>query len=178
MNGGYAAMVAWMAPHYQALGWSAAKSGSLIALLSLVQAAAALLLPILARHRHDRRPWLWLTLALQAAGFALLAWDPLAAPYLTAALLGAGLGACFSFFMLVALDHLKDALAAGALAALMQGGGYFLSALAPWLMARLLAAGYGYGAGWLLQLGLVAIVALMVARLAPAHFARVMRPPG
>lgn len=74
MNGGYAAMVAWLAPHYQALGWTAAASGQLVALLSVAQGVAALLLPIWARHSVDHRPWLWLTLAMQAGGFALLAW--------------------------------------------------------------------------------------------------------
>ena len=49
---------------------------------------AALLLPVLARKHEDRRPWLWLTLVLQAAGFAALAWRPDAAPIAWAMLLG------------------------------------------------------------------------------------------
>lgn len=132
MNGGYASMIAWLAPHYQELGWSAAQSGTLVALLSIAQAAAALLLPVLAaRGGPDRRPWLWFTLGCQALGFALLAMAPLAAPLATAIVLGVGLGGCFTFFMLVALDHLRAPLQAGALNALMQGGGFLLSALPP-----------------------------------------------
>ena len=144
MNGGYASMIAWLAPHYQELGWSAAQSGTLVALLSIAQAAAALLLPVLAaRGGPDRRPWLWFTLGCQALGFALLAMAPLAAPLATAIVLGVGLGGCFTFFMLVALDHLRAPLQAGALNALMQGGGFLLSALPTWLMARLHQGGGG-----------------------------------
>ena len=59
VNGGYAAVVAWLAPYYQTHGWSAASSGMLVAILSVAQAAAALTLPMLAaRHavgRHAER---------------------------------------------------------------------------------------------------------------------------
>lgn len=178
MNGGYASMVAWLAPHYQQLGWSAAHSGTLVALASIAQASAALLLPVLAvRGSNDRRPWLWLTLGCQALGFALLAWQPLAAPITTACLLGAGLGGCFSFFMLVALDHLREPLQAGALNALMQGGGYMLSALPPWLMARMHEASGGFASGWWMQFAIAVLVVVLVARLVPARYERTMRAP-
>ena len=178
MNGGYASMIAWLAPHYQELGWSAAQSGTLVALLSIAQAAAALLLPVLAaRGGPDRRPWLWFTLGCQALGFALLAMAPLAAPLATAIVLGVGLGGCFTFFMLVALDHLRAPLQAGALNALMQGGGFLLSALPPWLMARLHQGGGGFSGGWWLQCAMALLVAVLVARLAPTQYERVMQPP-
>lgn len=178
MNGGYASMIAWLAPHYQELGWSAAQSGTLVALLSIAQAAAALLLPVLAaRGGPDRRPWLWFTLGCQALGFALLAMAPLAAPLATAIVLGVGLGGCFTFFMLVALDHLRAPLQAGALNALMQGGGFLLSALPPWLMARLHQGGGSFSGGWWLQCAMALLVAVLVARLAPTQYERVMQPP-
>ena len=178
MNGGYASMIAWLAPHYQELGWSAAQSGTLVALLSIAQAAAALLLPVLAaRGGPDRRPWLWFTLGCQALGFALLAMAPLAAPLATAIVLGVGLGGCFTFFMLVALDHLRAPLQAASVNALMQGGGFLLSALPPWQMARLHQGGGGFSGGWWLQCAMALLVAVLVARLAPTQYERVMQPP-
>src|SRR5690606_37225501 len=108
INGGYTSVVAWLAPVYQAHEWGAAASGSLLAVLSVSQAATALTLPILARKTPDRRPWLWLTLALQAAGFAGLAFMPTVAPFVLAVILGAGLGGCFALIMIVALDHMPD----------------------------------------------------------------------
>ena len=177
VNGGYASVVAWLAPFYQSHGWSAAASGSLVALLSLAQAAMALLLPLLAARQRDRRPWLWLTLALQAAGFVALVLWPDAAPRTWAVLLGAGLGGSFALTMVVVLDHLPDPALAGALSALMQGGGFLLAALAPWVMATLHGASGSFGSGWLIHLACVALVAVLTVRFAPRRYADVMRTP-
>lgn len=177
MNGGYATMVAWLAPYYQEQGWSATHSGLLVAVVSVAQAAAAFAFPVLVARHPDRRPWLWLTLACQAAGFAALAWRPDAAPLTAAVVLGVGIGGCFALFMVVALDHLHHPLQAGALNALMQGGGFMLTAAAPWVMARLHQATGGYHAGWLAQFGAVLVVALLVARFRPGHYDEAMRPP-
>ncbi len=174
VNGGYSSVVAWLAPAYQEHGWGAAASGSLLAVLSVSQAVTALTLPLLARKTPDRRPWLWLTLAMQAAGFAGLAFMPALAPFTLAVVLGAGLGGCFALIMIVALDHLPDPAQAGALSALMQGGGFILAAIPAWLVAALHDATGGYAAGWLWHLACVTIVAGLVARFAPAGYARVM----
>ena len=177
VNGGYASVVAWLAPFYQSHGWSAAHSGSLVALLSVAQAAVALLLPLLAARQRDRRPWLWLTLALQAAGFAALVLWPDLAPRTWALLLGAGLGGSFALTMVVVLDHLPDPSQAGALSALMQGGGFLLAAVAPWVMATLHGASGSFATGWMAHLACVALVAVLTVRFAPQRYAEVMRAP-
>lgn len=175
VNGGYSSVVTWLAPFYQEHGWSAAASGSLLAILAASQALAALLLPALARRHADRRPWLWFTLALQALGFAALALWPQIAPIAWAILLGAGLGGCFALSLIVALDHLSDPAQAGALSALMQGGGFLLAALPPWMVAVLRNATGGFTVGWLLHLGCMAIVTLLYRRIAPHSYAQAMR---
>ncbi|MBO9579733.1 MAG: cyanate transporter [Sphingobium sp.] len=176
VNGGYASAVAWLAPYYQDQGHSAAASGSMLATLAIGQAAAALLLPIAARGGDDRRGWLWLTLAMQAIGFAGLAFAPQIAPVVLAASLGAGLGGCFSLMMIVALDHLPDPVEAGTLSALMQGGGFMIAALPPWIVAVLHDATGGFMTGWLLHLGCVAVVAVLIGKLVPAKYAQAMAP--
>ena len=93
---------------------------------------------------------------------------------LGAIVLGAGLGGCFALIMIVALDHLPDPAQAGALSALMQGGGFILAAIPAWLVAALHDATGGYAAGWLWHLACVTIVAGLVAQFAPAGYARVM----
>lgn len=175
VNGGYSTVVAWLAPFYQEHGWSAAASGSLLAVLALCQAAAALLLPMLAGRREDRRPWLWFTLALQATGFTALALWPDAAPVAGVMLLGAGLGGCFALSLIVALEHLPDPAQAGALSALMQGGGFLLAAIPPWIVAVLRDATGGFQAGWLMHLACVAIVTVLYVRVAPASYAGAIR---
>lgn len=175
VNGGYSTVVAWLAPFYQERGWSAAASGSLLAVLALCQAVAALLLPMLAGRREDRRPWLWFTLALQAAGFTALALWPDAAPMAGVMLLGAGLGGCFALSLIVALEHLPDPAQAGALSALMQGGGFLLAAIPPWIVAVLRDATGGFVAGWLMHLSCVVMVAVLYGRVAPASYPGAIR---
>lgn len=172
VNGGYSTVVAWLAPFYRDLGRTAAASGSLLAIMAVCQAVAALLLPVLAGRREDRRPWLWLTLVLQAVGFAALVLRPEAAPLLWAAVLGAGLGGCFALSMIVAPDHLSDPAEAGALSALMQGGGFLLAALPPWIVAVLHDLTGRFLAGWLMHLASVVVVAVLYRRVVPAGYAR------
>lgn len=175
-NGGYSSVIAWLPSTYQVLGWEPGASGSLLALMAVCQATAALLLPLLIGHEGDRRGWLWLTLACQAAGFAGLAFWPGAAPYLWAALVGAGLGGCFALSMVVVLDHLTDPAHAGALSALMLGGGFLIAAIPPWIVALLHDATGGFLAGWLLHLVCVIAVMLMTLPLAPHGYERAMPP--
>lgn len=174
VNGGYSTVVAWLAPFYREHGWSAAASGGLLAIMAVCQALAALVLPVLASGR-DMRPWLWLTLAMQAAGFAALAFRPEAAPLASAMVLGAGLGGCFALSMIVALDHLPDPAEAGALSALMQGGGFLITALPPWIVAALHDVTGDFFAGWLLHLACVGAVAVLYRRVTPASYAGAMR---
>ena len=178
MNGGYASTVAWLAPFYQSHGWSATQSGTLLAILSVAQAAAALALPALARRHIDRRAWMLLALAAQALGFAGLALWPTAAPTANAVALGVGLGGAFALFMVVALDHLRQPAQAGALNALMQGGGFVLAALAPLIVAQWHTWSGTWTSGWLYQAAIAVLVALLVLRFAPQHYERVMRVPG
>lgn len=174
VNGGYSSIIAWLAPFYQERGWSASASGGLLAVMALTQGAAALLLPILARRGRDRRSWLWLTLALQGTGFLGLVIAPDLAPMAWAVCLGAGLGANFAFTMIVALDHLADPSDAGTLAALMQGGGFLLAAIPPWIVALLHDSSGGFAAGWTMHLVNVAIVIGLTVRLSPHSYARAL----
>lgn len=174
VNGGYASLVAWLPATYQSQGWSSAESGSLVAVMAVGQAIAALVLPALGAQGGDRRPGIRLTLSLQALGFACLAILPDRAPFLWALLLGAGLGGCFALFMVVALEHLPDPAEAGGLSALMQGGGFILAAVAPWFIAVLHAASGSFALGWYLHLACVLLVLGLSSRLNPERYAVAM----
>ncbi|UFM66873.1 MFS transporter [Paracoccus sp. MA] len=178
INGGYSSSVAWLAPAFQDLGWPAGASGGLLAVLAVGQAVSALATPVLASRGSDRRPWLGGCIALQLLGFAMLALRPEAAPHAIAFLLGAGLGGCFSLMMIVALDHLPDPAQAGALAALMQGGGFLLAAIPPWILALLHDLTGSFTPGWALHLAAVLAVGGLTLRLSPASYRGALRHPG
>lgn len=174
VNGGYSSAVAWLALYYQAIGWTSAASGKLLAVMAVSQAIAALLLPVLASRSEDRRSWIWVTLGMQMAGYAGLALSPQTAPTGWVILVGAGLGGCFALSMVVALDHLGHPIHASALSALMQGGGFLIAAISPWVVAILHDASGSFVAGWFMHLGCAAIVALLSLRFAPRGYQRAM----
>jgi CP family cyanate transporter-like MFS transporter len=160
VNGGYSSIITWLAPYYQSLGWRSADSASLVAVMAICQAMAALGLPTLARNNPDRRPWLLLTLAMQATGFAGLAFAPDWSPAFWAGICGAGLGSGFAVAIVTALDHMPHPEQAGALVALMQGGGFLLASLAPLLLALLHDWTGTYSAGWIMHIGFVAVTVI------------------
>lgn len=178
INAGYSSMIAWLAPYYQAQGWTSADSSGLVAVMAICQAFAALGLPILARGNIDRRRWLWLTIALQVAGFLGLASLPDLAPAVWAGLCGAGLGGSFALAIVTALDHLPRPEQAGALAALMQGGGFLIAAAGPYAMALLHDWTGGFAAGWYLHLGCVLATALLYLRFDPRSYPQAMPVAG
>jgi CP family cyanate transporter-like MFS transporter len=90
-------------------------------------------------------------------------------------LLGAGLGGCFALSMIVALDHLPDPAEAGALSALMQGGGFLITALPPWIVAALHDVTGSFVPGWLLHLACAVVVAALYWRVTPASYGRAMK---
>lgn len=84
---------------------------------------------------------------------------------------------CFAISMIVALDHLADPAEAGALSALMQGGGFLITALPPWIVAMLHDLTGSFMAGWLLHLASVAVVVVLNWRMNPGSYAAVMSLP-
>jgi CP family cyanate transporter-like MFS transporter len=177
INSGYGIVVAWLAPAYMAQGWSAQQGGELVAWLALAQTASGLGLPLLAARNTDRRPWMGLAIVMQLAGFGGLWLAPQAAPILWCMLCGAGLGGSFSLIMVIALDHLPDPRRAGTLSALMQGFGFMLAATGPWVAAHLHHLSGDFAAAWQWQLGGLALMSLLVLRLDPRGYAKVMRLP-
>lgn len=175
VNAGYSSMVAWLAPYYQSLGLAASTTGNLVAAMAVAQALAAFGLPLLARHGIDRRPWLLLTLAMQAIGFAGLAFAPQLSPFCWSAICGAGLGGSFALAMITSLDHLPRPEEAGALAAMMQGGGFLIAALGPVATAFLHSLTGSFASGWIMHLVLVASICPLYMSFNPRKYAHVMK---
>lgn len=174
-NSGYSSLVAWLPSFYQQQNMSLQASGNLLAWLAMFQATAAFAMPMLARRSIDRRAALWLTIVLQIVGFTGFAMAPNAAPWLWVALAGFGLGGFFSLSLIVSLDHLSGAQAAGTLAAFVQGIGFLLASSAPWLIGWLRDCGASFITGWWLHVGVLGAMAVLTVKFAPASYRRSMQ---
>lgn len=161
VNGGYTSLVAWLPAFYQQRGVSVAASGSLLAGMTVFQAAAALLLPLAAAPFRDRRPWLTLGLSAQLAGLlGLIVW-PDAAPLLWVGVAGAGLGGTFSLTLVTAMDHSADHRVAGKLVAFTQGVGFIVAAIAPVVAGLVRGWSGSFGGAWIMLAGCaVAMIAV------------------
>lgn len=170
VNCGYMSMVAWLPAYYLQMDWSATQSGSLLAFMTVFQVLAALVMPALAQRSRDRRPFLALSLAAQAFGFFGLVMWPLESPHIWVALIGFGLGACFALSLILTLDHCREPRAAGQLAAFVQGVGFLINAVSPWLTGWLRElTGSFVSAWWVLIVGVVAM--LLITRIfSPASY--------
>lgn len=170
VNCGYMSMVAWLPAYYLQLGWSATQGGSLLAFMTIFQVTAALLMPALAQRSSDRRPLLGISLTAQAAGFLGLVLWPLQSPHLWVALIGFGLGACFALSLILTLDHRRDPREAGQLAAFVQGVGFLINAVSPWLSGWLRqVTGSFVSAWWVLIVGVLAML-LLTRIFSPASY--------
>jgi CP family cyanate transporter-like MFS transporter len=173
-NSGYASLVAWLPSFYVDEEMGAQSAGSLLAWMALFQAAAALLMPLSVRGSLDRRVGLYVVMLLQLLGFAGFALAPQVAPLLWVALAGFGLGGCFSLCLIVSLDHLPGARAAGALAAFVQGIGFLITAIGPWLAGALRDGGGDFVDAWWLHGAIALCMLLLSARFNPAGYANSM----
>jgi MFS transporter, CP family, cyanate transporter len=154
------ASLTWLAPLFQAHGWSAERAGALLAVFSLTQLVSTLGLPVLADRTGDRRPWIALAVSACTAGLLALAVAPLAAPWLVAAVIGFGTGGMFAMALTLLVDAAADPAASRRLSGMAFLVGYLLAAAGPAAVGGLYDATGGFTAAFL------ALVAVGVVTLA------------
>lgn len=171
-NAGYACMIAWLPTYARSLGWSGQSSGELIGIMTVFQVIGALAVPALSASRLDRRPWLFFAVGIQIVGFIGLMMMPEAWLILWVAMIGCGLGACFSLTLTVALDHLSSPRLAGALTAFVQGIGFIITAIIPYIAGVLREWTGSFQAVWLMLL--VALVGMLIVTMTfvPSSYAK------
>lgn len=175
INGGYTSLVAWLPHFYAQQGWTAQQGGSVLALMTLAQVVAALAMPALARSRgRDMRPWLVLTLLAQLGGFCTLTFALPVPAVATTVVLGFGLGGAFALCMVLALDHLGDPAQAGALAGFMQGLGFMIAALAPFVTGWVREHTGGFTLAWAYLAAVVVVLLPLALRFDPGRYGQAM----
>ncbi|AWN17108.1 CynX/NimT family MFS transporter [Salinisphaera sp. LB1] len=165
----YTLVLAWLPPFYVQRGWSGTSSGLLLGGLTLTQVIAAVGLSSVVDRFTDRRPILLLILVLIGCGLLclLIAPKPLAIPALL--LLGIGIGGLFPMSLIVTADHLQEAGQAGALMGFVQGGGYIVASIMPFVSGILREQLHDLTMAWLVMLAGIAVQILMVPRLSPQY---------
>jgi CP family cyanate transporter-like MFS transporter len=177
VNGGYACMIAWLPSYARGLGWSAQNSGQLIGIMTIFQVIAALAVPVLCSGRLDRRPWLFIAIGIQLLGFSGLVLAPEALLLLWVAMIGCGLGACFALTLTVALDHLASPKLAGALTAFVQGIGFIITAIIPYLAGVLRQSTGSFQSSWSMLIVTLFLMLAVTSKFSPAEYAQAMNPP-
>ncbi|MFL9919231.1 cyanate transporter [Paraburkholderia fungorum] len=172
VNGGYTTLVAWLPAFYQQHGASVADSGSLLAGMTVFQAAAALLLPLAAAPFRDRRPWLVVGLSAQLLGLLGLIFWPDTAPLVWVGVAGAGLGGTFSLTLVTAMDHSAHHSVAGKLVAFTQGVGFVVAAIAPVFAGMVRSWTGGFGAAWVMLAVSIAAMIMVSLFFSPRSYAK------
>ncbi|QXH44410.1 CynX/NimT family MFS transporter [Pseudomonas xanthosomatis] len=178
INGGYTSMVAWLPAYHLEHGGTAQGGGELVGLMTVFQVAGALGLPLLLRGLTDRRPGLWLALLIQLGGFSGLLLAPASAMGLWVAMIGLGLGACFSMSLTLTLEHLRTPAEAGSLAAFVQGVGFIVTGIVPYITGWLRDVSGDFQASWTLLACTVLAMLVVTARFAPGGYRQAIARPG
>lgn len=148
--------IAWLAPAFQARGWSPAVAGGMFGVYGFTQIATALVLPSIARRCRDPRPALLGAVGLMILGAVWLWAFPGELEWPAAVILGLGVGGGFPMTMMLIIDLAPDTAASTGLAAMVFTIGYTAGALAPIAVGALHDAGHSFA----LPFGLLALTAV------------------
>ncbi len=124
---------AWLPDSYVELGWDEGKAGRLLATLHLTALPTVLLIPWVADHYGSRRLYLVVLgtcILVGCLGFVLRP----AEAWVWAALIGVTVGGLFPLVMTLPIDVGHRPAEVAAVAGMMLGFGYAISALAPWCL--------------------------------------------
>jgi MFS transporter, CP family, cyanate transporter len=161
----YYGINAWLPSSFTERGWSHASAGALLTVVNGVTVPVTLFLAVRGDRFGSRRFWLVFGALLQLTGVLGVILAP-GGGWLWAVLIGAGIGLLFPSVMTMPLDVADRPADVGAMAALMLGGGYTLSALGPFLLGVLRdAAGSFTLAMWVIfaVTGLIILILLLTS---------------
>jgi MFS transporter, CP family, cyanate transporter len=135
---------AWLPDAYVEHGWSQSSAGGLLAVLNAVTIPVGFAVSWAADHWGTRRGWLSAAASVQLAALVGIRLLP-GAGWGWAVLLGIGIGPLFPLTMTLPLDAADDPRTVAALAGMMLGIGYTLSAGSPLALGAMrdLAGGFG-----------------------------------
>ncbi|QYJ70219.1 cyanate transporter [Shewanella sp. FJAT-51649] len=168
----YVCVLAWLAPYAIELGYSQTQAGLALGFLTSMEVIAGLVFPWLASKSTDRRAIIALLCLLQLIGFMGFALAPQVPIFLWAALAGLGIGGIFPLSLIVTMDHQHNPLLAGKLTAFVQGIGYSIAAISPWIAGLIRDNFQSFNMAWLLLAALSVIAYLLSRQFNPSGYAQ------
>jgi MFS transporter, CP family, cyanate transporter len=161
---------AWLPDSYVERGWSQSSAGGLLAVLNTVTIPVGFLVAWAADHYGSRRGWLAGAASLQlVALLGIVLWP--AGGWGWAVLLGMAIGPLFPLTMTLPLDAAEHPAEVAALAGMMLGVGYTLSASSPLLLGVLRDLTGGFDAVLWTLVGAAAILIVVDASFSPRRLA-------
>jgi MFS transporter, CP family, cyanate transporter len=157
----YYGINAWLPSSFTERGWSPASAGALLTVLNGVTVLVSLLLALRGDLFGSRRFWLAWGAVLQLGGLLGVILVP-AGGWAWAAMIGAAIGVLFPSMMTMPLDVADRPPDVGAMAALMLGGGYTLSAMGPFVLGLLRDTAGSFTLALWLIFGVTAVILVIL----------------
>jgi CP family cyanate transporter-like MFS transporter len=149
------AILGWLPSMYRDFGASPAVAGFLLSFSGLVQIPVALFIPSLANRAFHQVWYAAVGSAVIGVGLAGVLLAPMAAPFLWAALIGAGQGGCFALGLNLFVLRTERVVDTARVSAMAQSIGYTICAFGPLLVGLLHDATGSWTAPLVLLLALV-----------------------
>ncbi|MDD7937753.1 MFS transporter [Actinomycetospora lutea] len=159
----------WLAPFYEAQGFSTTRAAVALSVWNVVQIPAALLVPLAAERRRSWAPWAAFCVVcagIGVAGILVAPVLPVVGPWPWIVLASVAVGAGFPLGLAVVAWRTPDGATAASVSALTLGSAYLLAALAPPAMGVLIDLA-GFRAALVVILAASLVQGLAVVRLGP-----------
>ncbi len=124
-------IITWLAPIAIEKGMSILVAGAVLTVMSTVQIACNLSIPLLLEKWPSRHLWIMISLGFGAVGVLLLMFAGIAFIWPAAICLGITLGGLFPLALMMPLDENSTPDDVNSWTAMIQSGGYIISALTP-----------------------------------------------
>lgn len=124
-------IITWLAPIAIEKGMSILAAGAVLTVMSTVQIACNLSIPLLLERWPSRHLWIMVSLGFGAAGVLILMFGSIAFIWPAAVFIGITLGGLFPLALMMPLDENSTPDDVNSWTAMIQSGGYIISALTP-----------------------------------------------
>jgi CP family cyanate transporter-like MFS transporter len=168
----YYGLSSWLGAAYQEHGWSESSAGLLLTTVQAVTVPTVVVVAFVGDRLGSRRLFLGGATLLMLGGLLGVVLAP-GGGWAYAALFGVGIGVTFSMLMTLPLDVADDPTEVGAIAGMMMGLGYTISAVSPFLLGAVRdATGSFSDSLWLLVGMEVVLLAAVTLGLSPERLRR------